>query len=342
MPFAPIGKKRFLCALWLMLLATAGCDASMPQGTSQSNARGEARSEKLKTDLSVEDMRNLAQPASNTPGLSVDVQGAQNAGVGNENFSNILEPSRGLNTRLFGTPISDTDERFERLENAVQNLRDDFDEISPAINRLVSIERDIQMLVEQLQVLVEGDAAKTQTVESIPPVSSAALEDESAVGEEFPQDEAAAASPPLPLAPPLPPVPAAPVAPAPVPAPAPSSPPPAAGAAAKNTGARLTNIRAADRDATTRIVFESTAAIPYSADIDPDNILIITFAEGSAQNISPAIKSKLIQSADITPQANGGFIVAVPLSKKTGIVHQGVLKPDGGNATFRTYIDLAR
>lgn len=331
MTSGPIGKFLACMSLWLTLLATAGCDVSMP--TPSSAPQGEVRTEKLKTNLSAEEARALAQPASSTQGLSVDVQGAQNLGMGSENFDGTMQPSRGLNTqRLFSTSAGSEDERFERLEAAVQKLRDDFDAVNPAINRLIAIESEIQMLVDQLQVLVQDDSsANTQ---NIPPVAAETLADEM----EFPAEQNPAPSPPIPLAPPLIPETAAPVvpmaAPAAAPAPAPS---------AVTSGAALLNMRAADNPGTTRVVFETTQKIPYTVDVDPEKILIVTFKEGESKaNLSASLKSSLIKSADVTPQASGGFILAMPLSKMTKIVRQGVLNPDASNAYYRIYIDLER
>ncbi len=340
MPSGPTEKRLIWFALWLTLVATAGCDASMP--SSSSTPRGEVRTEKLKTNLTADELRDLAQPASSTPGLSVDVQNAQSAAVGNENFNGDMQP-KGLNTRLFGTASRNDDERFERLETVVQQLRDDFDAVSPAINRLVSIEREIQMLVDQLQVLVENDG-NPSPAQIIPPVSAAMLEENV---QEFPQENPAALSSPVPLAPPL-----AEVTPAPVPQqdlvqapvvtpPAQKTPDPVS---ATSSDATLTNVRVADHDKTTRVVFESNKNISYTASVDPEKILLVTFAQGSAaENIAASsTKSSLIKSIDQTPQNSGGFIVAMPLAKSTKIVRHGVLQPDGTNKNYRIYIDLER
>ncbi len=344
----PIGKVLVRTALWLTLLATTGCDVSMPTPSSQRSG-GEVRTEKLKTNLSAEEARALAQPASGTDGLTVDVQNAQNMGVGSENFDGTMQPSRGLNTkRLFGEPVKGEDERFERLENAVQKLRDDFDTVNPAINRLIAIEGEIQMLVDQLQLLVKGD--DPAALEQIPPVSAQALDEN-----EFPVEENPAPALPIPLAPPLtqadvaaatemPP----PVQPAPEPAPAAPAPSASASApipapAAVSSDAALLGLRIADHEKTTRVVFETNKKIAYTVDVDPEKILIVTFNEGTSQaNLSAGLKSALVKSADETPQATGGFIVAMPLSKMTKIVRQGVLPPDGTNTRYRIYIDLER
>jgi|GEM_PF-2311184 len=342
--------------LWLTLLTTAGCDASStaPKSSAPLPSFGEARVEKMKTNLTAEEMRELALPASETPGLSVDKAAAQNAAIGNNGYETGMNPARGLNTqRLFATPAGNDDERMERLETAVQNLRDDFDKVSPAINRLVAIEQEIQGLVDQLKVLVEGDNPNADNA-SIPPMSADALEDPSMTAA-----EAAAAAPTL--EPPLPPVAPLPIVPdatgqetartVPTPAPTPAPQQQAAATPAVNSSpppapvsdAALLALRVADHDKTTRVVFETNKNLSYTVDVDPEKILIVTFREGASQaNLSAGLKSSLVKSADQTPQAQGGFIVAMPLSKMTKIVRQGVLPPDGTNSRYRIYIDLER
>jgi len=62
---------------------------------------------------------------------------------------------------LFSEPLSDEADRFDRVENAVQDIRDEFDKMSPSINRLISIESDIRELHDQLKILIDnGSLAK--------------------------------------------------------------------------------------------------------------------------------------------------------------------------------------
>ncbi len=99
-----------------------------------------------------------------------------------------LQPPLGLNNKsLFATPLADPEDRLQRLENAVQEIRNDFDAMSPSIVRLVAVEKDIQDLIEQLQSVV-GDAPLP------PPITAEELDAPLA-------DEAAAVLPPP--APPL-------------------------------------------------------------------------------------------------------------------------------------------
>ncbi len=71
-----------------------------------------------------------------------------------------LAPNTGLKTtRLFDEPLRNTGERVDRLENTVQQIKDDFDAVTPAVVRLVAIEKDIQGLIGQLETLMETDSA---------------------------------------------------------------------------------------------------------------------------------------------------------------------------------------
>lgn len=347
----PMLKTTVTTLLWLTMLATAGCDApsTREKASAPLPSFGEARVEKMKTNMTPEEMRELALPVSQTPGLSVDKAAAQDAASGNYGYETGMNPSRGLNTqRLFATAANNDDERMERLETAVQTLRDDFDKVSPAINRLIAIEQEIQTLVDQLQVLVEGENPTLDT-SSIPPVSEQALADTA-----ISPDAASAAAPsveppPPPAAPqsiipetqPISPPPT-PVVPTPTGVPAPAAP--ASAAAAPLSGDGLRNVRIADHDSKTRIVLETSSNIAYTADIDPEQILIVSLASGGASVDSASIKPKssLIGSVDITPQNGGGMIVAMPLSKATKILGKGVLQPDSQNPNYRIYIDLAR
>ena len=69
-------------------------------------------------------------------------------------------PARGINAEmLFAEKITDSDERFRRLENAVTDLRRELNAAMPAIVRLSAVEQDMQELLGQLQTLVEGGPA---------------------------------------------------------------------------------------------------------------------------------------------------------------------------------------
>ncbi len=76
-----------------------------------------------------------------------------------------LAPPEGMKfTPLFSVPAASDDARFDRLEQSVQTLRNDFDTVTPTLVRLAAIEKDIRDLVGQLRTLTDGGPI----VESVP------------------------------------------------------------------------------------------------------------------------------------------------------------------------------
>lgn len=55
---------------------------------------------------------------------------------------------------MFGSQASDV-ERLDRLERMVQTLRNDFDNVSPSIKRLMVLEGDLQTLISELQEITK-------------------------------------------------------------------------------------------------------------------------------------------------------------------------------------------
>lgn len=85
-----------------------------------------------------------------------------------------LQPLKGVKVdELFTKKITDTDQRFDRLENAVLDMRREFEAVKPAIVRLVAVEEDIGKLVEQLDVMVKGEPVPSAPVT---PVMSSELD----------------------------------------------------------------------------------------------------------------------------------------------------------------------
>ena len=68
-------------------------------------------------------------------------------------------PREQLNPKnLFGKSLRSDDERLDRLERAVQDMRNEFNNVEPSIRRLMAIEGDIQNLIAELQELSEDPA----------------------------------------------------------------------------------------------------------------------------------------------------------------------------------------
>ncbi len=134
------GKKRFkLCILQATLLAL--CALSLPACTPEPNASG-AIQYSSSPDIP-------APPGSTDRPLLPGQSGKATLPNGMPDI-----PPHGIKIEeLLADNVSDPLQRVKRLENAVIELRHDFDAVMPSITRLVSVEADMQTLISQLDTL---------------------------------------------------------------------------------------------------------------------------------------------------------------------------------------------
>jgi hypothetical protein len=67
-------------------------------------------------------------------------------------------PAKGVDLqKQFSQDIRDPVERIKRIENAVVEMRRDFDAVYPSIQRLVAVEQDMQDLTRQLGTLLQNE-----------------------------------------------------------------------------------------------------------------------------------------------------------------------------------------
>lgn len=269
--------------------------------------------------------------------------------------------AKGTNTNLFSAEMSNEVSRIERLENAVQELRNDFDAMSPAIMRLVSIEKDMQNLISQLEVLTGGGAAAP-----IPPIEESALEapepiqpesvplpmppagiaaDETAMAEPSPimpipqpsspaQEPAAVPAPspaPVPLEATAPPVPLAPAAPAaPAAAPAPS-------------GVAVTGVRVGEHPGKIRIVLDVKGKTSYTTDLDnTEHILVVELPQAGwnaeGQKTFPA-SHPLLSSYRTEKLGDNGTLLILQLKKSSSLAYKAAMN-DPATGGSKVVIDL--
>lgn len=281
-----------------------------------------------------------------------------------------LQPMKGVNIEsLFAERIKDSDKRFDRLENAVIEMRKEFESVKPSIIRLVAVETDMQNLTKELESLLQETPDTGQPMDlSLP--DDAMLPQENAtlqVQQLDPQPPSPITSTPQPLQqqnsqPPAPltqdkPVQAAETPPpqaeektatekpqaAPVTPPTTSqkTPPPAP---AKASGNVARNFRIGEHADKIRIVIDTGGKPSFTVDYDSsENLIIVEIEnmiwEGNAdQSFS---ESKLVSSYSVTPSASGnGSTIAISLKKETRILTQKLLSPDD-NPNYRIYFDLA-
>lgn len=262
----------------------------------------------------------------------------------------ILQP-RGVNaSQLFAEKLSSEDDRMDRLENAVQELRNDFDAMAPSIVKLVAVEKDIQELVGQLETLVSGENA-------VPPIDSEALNESSPVPAPAAADSADAAPLPLQSEPIMEGDPAlanavaaetpAPATPAPSAAPTPAAitPPPAptpAPAAAPVSGIAVTAIRIGEHPGKTRIVLDASAKTEFKADLDnAEKMLVVELpdAQWSAEKQKTFAGSPFVASYEVNPSNAGkGTLLVLKLKADATILYKGMM--DGDNGGGKIVIDI--
>ncbi|MFP4098962.1 MAG: hypothetical protein ACLFP8_00805 [Alphaproteobacteria bacterium] len=251
-----------------------------------------------------------------------------------------LSPMKGINyNTLFAEKIRDTDERFDRVENAVVDIKKEFEAYKPAIVRLAAVESDIQNLIKELEVLLQETptpqppldlAGGAGTEESTPPDEEANLD----IGQLDPQP-----APPRDIEKPAPPPPApSPIQPT-------QRPPPAPPKVDYGDKTVASNFRVGEHETMVRIAFDTNKDTEFSVELDNDERLIIVELPQATWD-SPTEKlfpgTALLDRMSVEPINGGnGSMVIISLKKDTKILQQKHLKPDDSAQYHRVYFDLA-
>ena len=235
-----------------------------------------------------------SKPGLDTPPIANDRPG--NALPG-------LQPPLGVNTSsLFPAGLDDDTDRINRLETAVQALRNDFDEMAPAMTRLAGVEGDLQDLITQLEALL---------VETEEPEPAPAFQ---------PAQRA-----PMPLAGPQSSGPPAQMAEKPPPAPPPSTtPPPVSGKSG------VLDMRVGEHPDKTRIVLDVGGAADFSYDLDNgEKILVIELPNSKWQTTTQGTysKSPVLKSYRTDSMNNGaGARLILQLKGPATVIYSGSIK----------------
>lgn len=183
----------------LMGLVLASCTAQQNGAQSSTETDGEPRRGKLSTNFSLEELRELAEKSDDGTVGSVEVSGIQTLKKDFKQINNKM--------MLFDETIRDEDERFERLENAVQGIHNELSEFKPGINRLLAIETDIKELHSKLSQLVQqgnmdintpGGASDVSAVDTSAPRRLSLSQGRSSPSVSTPQPDESAEEEPLP------------------------------------------------------------------------------------------------------------------------------------------------
>lgn len=256
----------------------------------------------------------------------------------------MMKPALGMNTdvMLFSENIRDSDDRFERVENAVQELRNDFDSMLPSMLRLVAIEKDINNLVGQLETLLTSDGQAFSPSDMASPPAEAAVIKPVNIETSLPplpvekarNEEIAAIAQPPPSAAPTPITPAS----APVSVPVPPQPPLAAPAETQQGGIQGLGVRIGTHPSHTRVVFDLSGASEFTADLDTVEKILLVSMPGVrwAGPTSGSANNSIVQSWNVTSGQGGtGTLISFQLQKNAKITNKITLT----NPT-RAVIDL--
>lgn len=235
-----------------------------------------------------------------------------------------LQPLKGVKVeQLFAENIRDSDQRFERLENAVVDLRREFEAVKPAIVRLVAVESDIQDLVSQLEVMLrnEPDTAPSRDIPSRDMSPPSALPEQVAPAVSSPEKVVEAK-------------------PEPAPEPAPAQP----SAPAASTGKPvIENVRIAESGGKTRVVFDSRARISYDMDYDSaENIIVLTAKNAGIDAASGnlARKSSKIKTIEFSDKGDEGSMIVMSLSGPATVSKGTTLSPNADSPHYRYFFDI--
>lgn len=261
----------------------------------------------------------------------------------------VLAP-RGVNaSQLFAEKLSDPDDRMARLETAVQEMRNDFDSMAPAIVRLVAVEKDIQELVGQLETLVAGETVPRVESQGIMPLDTT----ESPVPQTPAVQGTGADGAPLPLSDELPVMAEAtqPAQAAPAPAPSPPAVPAAPAAAAAPTpapaavssGVNITALRTGEHPGKTRIVLDVSSKADFTADLDNAEKILVVDLPGAgwsaAAKKSFDAASRLISYEVNAGNGGKGSLLVIKLKSDAAILYKGTMPADSGSGT-KIVIDI--
>ncbi|MEM6812626.1 MAG: AMIN domain-containing protein [Pseudomonadota bacterium] len=264
-------KPLLTCAMLVSVLFLQGCGSFIPPIFGSGKTEMEKRTERAAAIINGEQVEPLAQ-ASNS--------------VSNKN--------------IFGKTLRSDGQRLDRLERAVQDIRNDFDSVEPSIRRLMAIESDIQELTDELRRL-------SREPELMAPAPAPAMQ-------------------------PIKPAPVMQKAQAPKAAPAKSSFRTKSAPPVQSGIASIFDVRTGEHPGKTRLVLDTNANVNYSVDIDNnENLMIVDLPATSwdAPKSRSFPKSKTVASYSIESSGNSNLMI-IQLKRDARISYQKSLPANKG------------
>lgn len=248
----------------------------------------------------------------------------------------VLQPSHGVNLEtLFAQDIRDPIARVKRVENAVIDIRKELDAITPSIVRLVAVEKDIQSLVEQLELLLRNEPPQSMDI------SQAAQKNGKQQVYPSPAAGKGQGTPPTAAAKTVTGAPTA-LTPEAVYTPPPEVP--KAQAPIKTaSGINVREVRFGEHKNKTRLVLDVSGPSAFRYDLDKmEKLLIIELPQTGWAATTEWISKKapLVASYSAQPM-NGGSRMIIQLKHETDVIYSGSYAPNKDSTDYRIVLDLA-
>ncbi len=243
-----------------------------------------------------------------------------------------LQPMKGVNVEtLFAGKIKNPDKRFDRVENAVVDLRKEFEVYKPAIVRLAAVEADIQNLIKELEVVLQETPAQQPPIDLYSGNAEATLNVQQITPQPQPPPEMVETPQPRP------------------PDKVKSKASPITHDKKKPTPVKkfsdsvALNLRIGVHSDKVRIAFDTNRKTPFHIDIDnTEKLVIIELPEArwAGRKSIPVADSKLFESINIESANDNSSMLILSLKKETEILQKRILAPDSSGGYYRIYFDL--
>lgn len=281
-------RTTILCSVACVSVLLGGCDVTGADWKNGPVKISEVQKRKAEAESGAsEEISRLEKPSP----VSAPVQDA------NTSLPRKLNPKN-----LFGSNLRSDTDRIDRLERAMQNMRNDFDLVEPSIKRLMAIEADIQNLVGELRKLSNEtmEANKAQAM----PIPLAASKPPSAKPKAAPKAMQTKVPPPVSGSP------------------------------------EVYDVRIGVHADKTRIVLDTNAKTSFSVDIDNDeNIMVVDLPNTKwSAATSKNLGSKIVSSYRVE-QSGDGTLLIFALKRSADILAQSEIAGARG-AGRRIVIDL--
>jgi len=231
------------------------------------------------------------------------------------------EATKSSTKNLFGRSLRSDEERINRLERAVQSMRNEFDSVRPSIRRLSALEGEIQTLIKELRTLngTPEPASRAQQYRvpaNLSASSTPAIRAPQQIVNNYSPPRSVTAAKPTSYQK--------------------KSPPPASGGQAT-----IYDVRVGEHPGRTRLVLDSNNRTAFNVDIDnAENIAVIDLpnAAWSASMAKNFARSSFISSYNVEPSGNGHILI-LRLKRNAKVSYKDDLKGTKG-ASRRFVIDF--